>query len=150
MFGSINILPYVIAASIALTIGGYFKGRSDGKSVIAVEFAQYKESQSKAHADAVLQAREKEQKLQQSANKIREEKDREIRKINSLNASLVDSLRDRPDRQMPDDPDARQDSCTGNKLYREDAEFLARLAGEADQLMIALKQCYSQYDSLTK
>jgi DNA anti-recombination protein RmuC len=150
MFGSLNILPYVIIASIVFTVGGYFKGRADGKSAIAVEFAQYKEEQAKAHSDALEQAREKEQKLQQSANKIREEKDREIRKINALNSSLVDSLRDRPGRQMPDYPDARQDSCTGNKLYREDAEFLARLAGEADQLMIALKQCYSQYDSLTK
>ncbi len=150
MFGSVNILPYAIVVSIAMTIGGYFKGRIDGKAAIAVEFAEYKERQYKDYSVALEQARQNEQKMQKSADKIREEKDREIRKINALNASLVNSLRDRKGREMPDDPDSGQGSCTGKQLYREDAEFLARIAGEADELRVALKQCYKQYDSLMR
>ena len=154
MFGSINLIPYFLIAFIALTIGTYFKGRSDGKDLVQVQFESYKSQQLKINADLSEAARSKEQELQASANKIQKVKDNEIRKITNLNANLVDSLRSRKSRteqvslsSNSRDPEA---SCTGQQLYREDAEFLAGLAKEADEITVSLVQCYSQYDSLLK
>lgn len=150
MFGSINLIPVAIVGAAVLTVAAYVKGRYDGSDSIAIEFERYKKEQIQAQAKQVEEARAKEKELQGIANKLREEKNREAKKVAALNDDLLNSLRDRKPRAMPDDPDAGQGGCTGKELYREDAEFLARIAREADEMRIALKQCYSQYDSLTR
>ena len=154
MFGSINLVPYFLIAFIALTIGSYFKGRSDGKDTVQVQFENYKSEQIKINADLNAAARSKEQELQASANNLQKVKDDEIRKISNLNASLVDSLRNRKARtdetRLPSNSSDPEASCTGKQLYREDAEFLARIAREADEITVSLNQCYAQYDSLLK
>jgi hypothetical protein len=87
------------------------------------------------------------------ADKLRQEKDREIRDITARNTALANSLRDRQSRPapntstMPSTASAGQSACTGKDLYREDSEFLVRVAREADELRAALKQCYAQYDA---
>jgi len=154
MFGSINLVPYFLIAFIALTIGSYFKGRLDGKDTVQVQFESYKSKQIKINADLNAAARSKEQELQASANNLQKVKDDEIRKISNLNASLVDSLRNRKARtdetRLPINSSDPEASCTGKQLYREDAEFLARIAREADEITVSLNQCYAQYDSLLK
>lgn len=142
--------PYLILAGI-LSIGvsygtGYYNGYGNAKEKVQSEMAI-------AHAEELRQARDKEQGWQKAANNIQREKDNEIRKLNATHTALVNSLRDRQDRPkngVPDDPDSEQNKCTGTGLYRSDAEFLAREAARADEVRIALKQCYAQYDSLTK
>jgi hypothetical protein len=150
MFGSINLIPVALIGAAVLTVAAYVKGRYDGSDAIAIEFERYKKEQIEAQAKHVEEARAKEQELQGIANKLREEKNREAKKVAALNDDLLNSLRDRKSRSMPDDPEAGQSGCTGKELYREDSEFLVRLAREADEMRIALKQCYSQYDSLTR
>lgn len=144
--------PYLILAGI-LSIGisygvGYYNGYDNAKEKIQAEMAI-------AHAEELRQARDKEHGWQKAADNIRMKKDNEIRKLNATHAAIVHSLRDRKDRPesgMPDDPDAKQDGqhCTGKELFRSDAEFLAGEAARADEIRIALKQCYAQYDSLKK
>lgn len=144
--------PYLILAGI-LSIGisygvGYYNGYDNAKEKIQAEMAI-------AHAEELRQARDKEHGWQKAADNIRRKKDNEIRKLNATHAAIVHSLRDRKDRPesgMPDDPDAKQDGqhCTGKELFRSDAEFLAGEAARADEIRIALKQCYAQYDSLKK
>jgi len=51
---------------------------------------------------------------------------------------------------LPSSSGTRPTSCSGKELYREDGEFLVRVAREADELRSALKQCYTQYEALRK
>jgi len=92
-------------------------------------------------------------RLQETADKLRKEKDVEIKNLNARATALTNSLRDRQER--PADGSALSSSsgagsrgCTGKELYREDGEFLVRLAREADELRSALKQCYRQYEAV--
>ena len=105
------------------------------------------------YAEEVEKAREKEQNWQQAADNIRQEKDRELKKVADTNRVLLNSLRDRPSRPaegstVPSTPGVGQGGCTGKELYREDGEFLVRIAREADELRSALKQCYNQYEAV--
>jgi hypothetical protein len=107
-----------------------------------------------AFAEAQRQAREKEQALQQGADNLRMEKEREIKNINARATALANSLRERPDRPttesgaVPSASGAGQSGCTGKELYREDGEFLVRIAREADELRASVKQCIKQYEAL--
>jgi hypothetical protein len=66
---------------------------------------------------------------------------------NRLNAT-ISSLRNRPVR--PATVASTQPACTGAGLYRDDAEFLARLASDADQVKIERDYYYGQYESARK
>jgi hypothetical protein len=105
------------------------------------------------YAENMRLAREKEQALQQGANNLREEKDRELKKVADTNRILLGSLRNRPERPTEGSPVSStagvgQSGCTGKELYREDGAILVGIAREADELRIALKQCYAQYETL--
>ena len=98
-------------------------------------------------------AREKEQAMQLAADNIRKEKDREIRDLNARATALTNSLRDRSERPaegsaVSSTTGIGQSGCTGKELYREDGAILVGIAREADELRIALKQCYAQYETL--
>jgi len=79
-------------------------------------------------------------------------------KVNNLNlriADLSNSLSDRPKRPSSDSsiPGDTQDGtcttgCNGAGLYQDDAKFLARYAGQAEELKEGLVQCYRQYDTV--
>jgi hypothetical protein len=86
------------------------------------------------------------------ADRLRQEKDREIRDVTARNTALANSLRDRQTRpaqtsSVSSTASVGSSACTGKELYREDGEFLVRLAREADELRVALKQCYAQYEA---
>ena len=89
--------------------------------------------------------RDKEHQYQADADKIRTEKDAQIKAINDQLVDAISELRKRPSRseQTPNGQ-----GCNGSSLYAEDAEFLIREASRADQIRVALQACYSQYDSL--
>jgi hypothetical protein len=97
-------------------------------------------------------AREREQVMVSSADKIRKEKDAQIASLNSRLGTALDGLRQRPPR-TPSSSQGSPDTCpgagaTGSSLSREDSEFLVREAARADRLRSALEQCYKQYDSV--
>lgn len=132
---------------------GHWRGDSAGQAHVRQLWDQEKAKQMAEYAENMRLAREKEQALQQGADKLREEKDREIRNVNARAAALANSLRDRPERPaegsaVSSTSGIGQSGCTGKELYREDGEFLVRLAREADELRAALKQCYKQYESV--
>jgi hypothetical protein len=115
-----------------------------------------KTQQYAAYAEAQESARQKEQEMQASADKLRKEKDAEIRNINARATALANSVRERPSRPSPEasavpstaSAGCAPTSCTGAGLSREDAQFLAGEAARADELRAALKQCHAQYDAL--
>jgi hypothetical protein len=149
------IVGFVLAISGA-SLGGYYKGNSTGMAKVQQQWDNDKAVQYEAYAQAQEAARVKEQSLQAQADRLREEKDNEIRNLNARAAALTNSLRDRPSRTatiastVPSSTGLSCPAltCTGAELSREDGEFLAGEASRADELRAALKQCYKQYESV--
>lgn len=146
--------PYSILAiilSIAISGGfGYYKGHASGKKEVKQEWDAEKATTAILHAQEVQKAREKETALQANADQLRRDKDNEIRSLNDRVAALNDSLRKRPNRPggMSQTSGAGQGGCTGKELYRDDGEFLIRIARQADEVRLAYLQCFNQYQSL--
>lgn len=148
------ILSLVLAIAGAFG-GGYYKGNSAGMAEVQQLWDKEKTEQFAAHAEAQEAARAREQNLQIQADRLREEKDNEIRNLNARTAALTNSLRDRPSRAsseastMPSTTSSGcpAQACTGAGLSKEDGEFLAREAARADEARTLLKQCHDQYNA---
>ena len=126
MFGLNTYAIYAIAA-IVLFCSGFVSGCQHQQS-----------SQEKV-------IRNKEHQYQADADKIRIEKDAQIKAINDKLADAISELRKRPSRAAEAN---NGQSCNGAGLYAEDAEFLIREASRADQIRVALNACYQQYDAI--
>jgi hypothetical protein len=152
--------PYLILGAVlaigAAATGGYYSGRNSGMAEVQQAWDKEKTAQYTQYAKAMEESVEKQQQLQMGADRLRQEKDREIRDIAARNTALVNSLRDRQSRPttqtgtVPNSTGAGSTvtACTGAELYRPDAEFLAREAARADELRVALKQCFAQYEAV--
>ena len=150
--------PWMILGAVfaigAAAVGGYHTGRDSGMAEVQQAWDKEKTAQYAQYAKAMEESVEIQQQLQMGADKLRQEKDREIRDITARNTALANSLRDRQSRSTPNPSPVSgaaspgPSACTGKELYREDGEFLVRLAREADELRAALKQCYKQYESV--
>lgn len=150
---------FLLGAALAVAAagaGGLYKGHELGMAEVQQAWDKEKTQQYAAYAEAQESARRKEQELQASADKLRKEKDAEIRNINARATALSNSLRERASRPAPEastvpstaSAGCAAASCTGAGLSREDAEFLAGEAARADELRAALKQCHAQYGAL--
>jgi len=126
MFG-INIYAIIAVVSIVLFYGGFVNGCS------------YQQSK------AEKTVRDKEHQYQADADKIRIEKDAQIKAINDQLVDAVSELRKRPSRTAET---SNGKGCNGASLYAEDSEFLVREAARADQIRVALQACYNQYDAI--
>ena len=149
--------PYLILAGVLAVVlaasGGYFKGQSDGEAAVHAEWDAERLKQHEAHAKALQEAVERQQQLQMGADKLRQEKDRETRDLVARNTALANSLRNRPERPtqtstVSNPSSAGSGACTARELYREDSEVVVGIAREADEIRIALKQCYAQYNEV--
>lgn len=134
---------------------GYLKGNSSGQAKVQQAWDKERAEQLAELARQQVAARQREQALQVTADRIREEKNREIAALNRRHAAVVDSLRNRPERpastesrvpQAAGDRDGRA-GCTGSELYRPDAEFLVGLAQRADTIRLQLAACQAAYQS---
>lgn len=147
------ILGVVLAVGAAAG-GGYYQGNSAGKAEVQQQWDKEKTEQHAQHAKALEESVQKQQQLQMNADKLRQEKDRETRDLLARNTALANSLRDRQSRPaasasaVSSAPGVGPSACSGKELYREDGEFLVRIAREADELRAALKQCYAQYEAI--
>jgi hypothetical protein len=149
--------PWMILGAVlaigAAAVGGDHTGRDSGMAEVQQAWDKEKTAQYEQYAKAMEESVEIQQQLQMGADKLRQEKDREIRDITARNTALANSLRDRQSRPttpagaVSNSSGAGQSACTGKQLYREDGEFLVGVAREADELRAALKQCYAQYDA---
>ena len=154
--------PWVILGFVVAIIGaagaGYYQGNEAGQAKVQQAWDKEKAAQYAEYAKGQEAARQKEQELQADADRLRQEKDREIRNLNARATALANSLRDRPSRPTTESntvPSTASNGpapagCTGEKLYRPDGEFLAREAARGDELRILLKQCRDQYETLRK
>ena len=126
MFG-INIYAIYALVAIGLFCGGFVTGCQHEQT------AQEKVVRTKEH------------QYQANADKIRTEKDAQIKAINNKLVDAISELRKRPSRT---EQASNGQSGTGATLYAEDAEFLIREASRADQIRIGLEACYKQYDAI--
>lgn len=145
-----------VGAAVAIgaaAVGGYHTGKESGMAEVQQAWDKEKTAQYAQYAKAMEESVEIQQQLQMGADKLRQEKDREIRDITARNTALANSLRERQSRPATNSSavssaaSVGQSACTGKQLYREDGEFLVGIAREADELRAALKQCYAQYDA---
>ena len=139
-----------LALAAALAFGGAFTYRA-GKASVRVEFDKYKLEQAAQTVKAEVAARAKEQQWQASADATTKAKDETILNINARLADAVISLRNRPERPasgvVPDAPGACP-AATGTRLYRDDSEFLSRIASSAAIVVAERDACYAQYNEL--
>lgn len=131
---------YAIIGVIGCIIGWIVNGWRLNTSI-----NQYKASIAASEARLIQEYRNKEQRLQEASNALRKAKDNEIKTItNRLNATL-DELRQRQDRINLSGTTRTCSGATGAELSRQDAEFLARIAAEADQAVAERNMCIQQY-----
>ena len=149
--------PWVILGFVVAIIGaagaGYYQGNEAGQAKVQQAWDKERAAQEAEYAAAQTAAREKEQALQANADQLRQEKDREIRNLNARATALANSLRNRPERPtqtsaVSNPSGVGQSACTARELYREDSEVVVGIAREADEIRIALKQCYAQYNEV--
>lgn len=146
------IIGVVVAIGVA-GAGGLYQGHQLGKAEVQQQWDKEKAEQYAQYAQAQEEARAKEQELQSNADKLRKEKDAEIRNINARAVALSNSLQQRPSistqgSTVSGSTSSGQGGCAPRQLYRESAEDFVKIAIEADNLRLALKQCYAQYDSI--
>jgi hypothetical protein len=126
MFG-VNIYAIIALVAITLFCGGFVNGCS------------YQQSKQ----EKVI--REKEHDYQAESDKIRKDKDAQIKVINNQLVDAISELRKRTSRTSET---SNGQGCNGSTLYAEDAEFLIREASRADEIRVSLDSCYKQYDSI--
>jgi hypothetical protein len=145
------ILGFVLAIGAAAG-GGYYQGNTAGRAVIQQAWDKEKAEQYAAYAKGQEEARQREQEMQQAADKLRREKDAQIRDINARATALTNSLRDRQERPSKDGSmSGAARSCagaSGAELAKGDGEFLAGYSADAARLQAALDQCVKQYNAV--
>lgn len=105
---------------------------------------------SREHAAQLESLKQQEVQRQAWANEVaaaRSEKDEELRNVNARLADALVRLRNRPER-LPEPSRQACEGTTGRELSGQDAEFLTRLASEADQQRAALSECYAWIDAV--
>lgn len=151
----IRIIAAVVALIVSFLSGWWINGNRWEADYLALKVKQEKAIAAAAEAARQFerQAREKEQDLQASADAERKRKDEKIRNLNTQLASAINSLRQRTSRSSapvsvscPAGNPKDSQGATGANLFREDAEFLAREAARADEIVEELMSCYRAYD----
>jgi hypothetical protein len=144
------ILAFVLAVGAAAG-GGYYQGNTAGRAVVQQAWDKEKAEQYAAYAKGQEEARKREQEMQGAADRLRREKDAEIRDINARTIALSNSLRDRQERPAQNGAvSGAARSCggaSGAELAKGDGEFLAGYSADAARLQAALDQCVKQYNA---
>lgn len=147
---TIVTLSEQIIASVAVLFAIVLIGYSSFKEVKKLGYneavAIYEKQ--KAADKAITEAATK--KLQEQSDKAAKDKQDAIKAAGIKYAALLDSLRKRPTRPTQTGSStitSASSACTGAQLYRDDAEFLARQAALADQVVIERDFYYERYES---
>ena len=133
---------------------GHWQGDTAGQAKVQQKWDKETADQLAAYALAQEEARMREQALQAGADKLRQEKDREIREINARATGLLASVQQRPDRApQASGVSTNTGACvgaSGAELAKGDAIFLVGYSTDVAKLQAALDQCVSQYESIKK
>lgn len=136
-----------VALCVTLCIVSAYFGHEYGSNKEKVKLLEYQNAQK-----ALLLKVEKDNR--HKILSLQKDKENAIKDLNKRHDSIVDSLRQRPERPSNPASEASSSSSvctgagsTGDRLYRQDAEFLIREAAKADILRQALKACRAQLEN---
>ena len=149
------LLAVLLSLVVSLVVWMVYRaGVQAGRDEVKVEWQSERIEQAKARADALVKAREREQTLRETIDRLRGEYSEKIQHISLERDALARELRRRPERPANYVPPAAAvagaepaPSCSGDQLYRDDGEFLAGLAAAADTVRASLMECRAAYDA---
>ena len=140
---ALGIAGTILLAWTAMSV--YNAGYRAGESKIQAKWDSEVSAMALAQAAEVNAARIREQELQALISQQQRTHRNEVNRINARHASILDGLRDRPERAdsggVPEGADAGTAGCTGAGLAGPDARFLAGFAADAARLQSALSAC---------
>lgn len=150
-----------IMATLILLAGsawyGHSKGRQSGMLQVQSQWDAERAATAAAQAAEIQKARSREQALQATADRLKKEKDDEIRARDSRIAALLDSLHNRPDSPtgssgtgLPEVAGTGPATgwCDGSRLYRDHAAVLVGEAAMAAELQAYARYCVQQYEAV--
>lgn len=129
ILGGLAALAFAFGCGMATN--GYMRDAEDNAQLVAAQQAAV-EIKEAWNADIARQ---------------KQEQADEIASINRRLLDGLDGLRNRPAR-MPEPARQAAQGATGAELSKPDAEFLERIAAEADEQREALRQCYAWIETV--
>ena len=151
-------LVWAAATALACAVvaaWAYRTGRANGAAGVTAEWHRERVEIARATSRALERRIEAETKLQETIDADRKTYRARLAAVAADRDSLADSLRHRPERPAggADLPRAAAAApgpaaCTGADLYRDDAQFLVRLAADADHLRAAVGHRQAAYDAV--
>jgi hypothetical protein len=147
----LNWRVWVVIATVAALSGTHYKAYKSGAAGVQAAWDAQTVLRLAQKIQQQQETRDKETQLQADKEQLRKAKNVQIAKLDSDLADALGRLRNRPDRPGQGDMPTvagtgPSPGCTGDQLFRQDAEFLIREAGRADRLLAYLGQCEAQYD----
>ena len=135
-------MKYVLI--LALMLISSLIGYDYGKTREHNKFLSYQQAQKAAEIV-------RENRYQELLVESQKEKENAIKDLNKRHAAIVSSLQQRPQRPASQEASNPSPVCTGkgssgDRLYREDAEFLIGEASRAEVIKQALRACRQQLE----
>lgn len=152
----IRLLIAVVAACATFGAGWQWSASIKDAEIAQLmqQWADEKVRNAQAMSTEMARARQRESALLALADRLRQERVDEIRRINAQHTAAVYSLRHRPEQRagvggVPSASDPGV-GCTGEGLARRDAEFLVGFAADAARLASAYQECRVKYEAVSK
>ena len=145
-----------VVAVLTFLLACFWFGYQQGSSRVQAKFDQYKASVSSESALAAERNALAQAEVSSSFQKTLEWKQSEVQKLSLERDALLSRLRNRPSREASGDTSGASQGdgtthptgvtgCSPEQLYREDAEFLARLAADAEEVRLELLNTRDTY-----
>lgn len=142
------ILTRILLSAVVLVLGIIIGWVSNGWRLNA-SIASLKASHAEAHSMVLQETRNREKSLLEASERLRKDRDAKVKDLNSRLKSVNAELQHRKERDSSKSTDtAACSGATGAELSKQDAEFLAREAARADEVVVQLNYCIAQYNKL--
>ena len=156
---TLGSLPYKLIGVVVISLGLILWHTTDVKLKVSQAESAVRLEMTQQYNKRATELKDESAKVQTDLQaKVTTQQKEHNAKIHNLNlrvADLSNSLSNRPLRPSSDSsvPGDAQDGAsikgaTGAGLYQDDGAFLARYAGQAEELKVNLLMCYKQYDTV--
>lgn len=148
---------FVVSILISILFGGFggaYFGYSAGEKSVQQRWDNYARKQAESQIAYVEQTRKQEAQLQKTIDELQKDNSNARQIIASRDASLRDSLRNRPQRtnqaRVSENTGSAQaaEGCTAAQLFRQDADAFVGEASRAETIRVELLSCYSAIDAI--
>ena len=148
-----------VVLALASLLSSLWLGYSQGSSRVQAKFDQYKALSESNNALVAEQNAQAQARVATSFQQTLERRQSEVQNLTAQRDALLVSLRNRPSRQEPSVTSRTSEgnsttspttvtACGPEQLYREDAEFLARFAADAEAVRQELLGTRDAYENV--